>query len=112
VLVEQEGPHLRALPLLSGTSHALDDVARFCRTGEGSLLLRVNDLGRLVRSARHDINNPLAAALVEVQLLLMDATDPEIRRALGSVQAQLRRIQDLVARFDLPGAARTPAPRP
>lgn len=47
---------------------------------------------------RHDVNNPLTAALAETQILLMDADDdPETREALLTVQEQLRRIRDLVA---------------
>ncbi|RMH18966.1 MAG: hypothetical protein D6701_05530 [Gemmatimonadetes bacterium] len=51
----------------------------------------------LVAVARHDINNPLTAAMAEVQLLLMDVEEPgELRDGLEAIQAQLRRIRDLV----------------
>ena len=47
---------------------------------------------------RHDINNPLTAAMAEVQLLLMDLeADSEVGSAIRLVEDQLRRIRDLVA---------------
>ncbi len=51
-----------------------------------------------IANNRHDVNNPLTAALAETQILLMDAEDEsETREALLTVQEQLRRIRDLVA---------------
>ncbi len=51
-----------------------------------------------IAKSRHDVNNPLTAALAETQILLMDADDDaETREALLTVQEQLRRIRDLVA---------------
>ena len=44
------------------------------------------------------MNNPLTAAVAEVQILLMDAAEnPEAQEGLLVVQEQLRRIRDLVA---------------
>ena len=106
VLVEADPGGLRAVPLLSVSSYALEDVARFGRTGEGGLVLRLADLTDRLRTTRHDINNPLAAALVEVQLLLMDAPDDETRRACGVIQDQLRLIKQMVAQIEVPGVGR------
>ena len=50
-----------------------------------------------VARVRHDLNNPLTSALAEVQLLLFDETDEEIRESLEVIQSQLRRMRDLVA---------------
>ena len=50
-----------------------------------------------VARIRHDLNNPLTSALAEVQLLLFDAHDEEVREALEVIQSQLRRMRDLVA---------------
>jgi signal transduction histidine kinase len=74
----------------------LDDVLQEVPSGptETSELERV--LSTVAR-ARHDINNPLTTALAETQLLLMDATDAEVREALETIQRQIRRIRDLVA---------------
>lgn len=49
-----------------------------------------------VRKVRHDVNNPLTAALAEVQLLLMDVEGEEARESLEVIQEQLRRIRDRV----------------
>lgn len=54
-------------------------------------------LVRIASKARHDINNPLTAAMAETQLLLMDAEDGEVRTALEAIEEQLRRIRDLTA---------------
>jgi signal transduction histidine kinase len=102
VIVENRERGLRAFSLAPSQDYALEQIARYSRTGEGGLVLRIEHVTDRVRVARHEINNPLAAALVEVQLLLMDAVDDETRRAFGNVQDQLRRIKELVAGLDLP----------
>lgn len=102
VLVEDDGSELSAFPLVPTDGCRPEDVACFTRTGEGGLVLRLDDLFGRLRATRHAINNPLAAALVEVQLLLMDASDDETRRAFGVVQDQLRQIKNLVAGLALP----------
>jgi signal transduction histidine kinase len=65
--------------------------------------LRLADIVWSLRTARHDINNPLATALVETQLLLMDVTEEETRRALIVIQEELRRIRDLILHLRVPG---------
>jgi signal transduction histidine kinase len=52
-------------------------------------------LSRISR-ARHDINNPLTSGLAEAQLALMDVRDPAVKEALETIEAQFRRIRDLV----------------
>lgn len=95
LIEEQEGPVV--LPLAAGSRYELGEVSRFCGTGEGGLLLSLAQVFEHVRTVRHDINNPLAAGLAETQLLLMDVADDPTRRALQTIEAQLRRIRDLVA---------------
>lgn len=96
----EEGPgedlHLR--PLSPGYEEPLGRLlARWNpeESGAGSLLELRDALGH-VRRVRHDINNPLTAALAEVQLLLMDAEEGEARESLEVIQEQLRRIRDRV----------------
>jgi len=60
-------------------------------------VLELQQILSAVSRVRHDLNNPLTSALAEVQLLLMDAEDGEMREALEVVQTQLRRIRDLIA---------------
>jgi signal transduction histidine kinase len=108
VLLEGSGGALRAFPLAPLRECAPEDVVRFSRTGEGGVVLGVEDLLDRLRTVRHEINNPLAAALAEVQLQLMDAPDDETRRAFGVVQDQLRRIKALVAALALPAGRTRP----
>jgi signal transduction histidine kinase len=95
----EETGDVRLLPLSPGLSIPLarneagspDDGAR------GGLLshrLLLKELARL----RHDVNNPLTAALAEVQLLRMDhPPGTEEGEALAVVEEQLKRIRDMVA---------------
>jgi signal transduction histidine kinase len=64
---------------------------------------RLDEIVQSVRSIRHDINNPLSAALGHVLLLLEDPELPEgeIREILGVVETELRRLAELVRRLDL-----------
>lgn len=96
ILVQSgEDGGLQGLPLSPGLPGALGAVVEAEARGAG-----LRALLRAVARARHDINNPLTSALAEVQLLLMDlegeGTDGELRESLLLVQAQLRRIRDLV----------------
>jgi len=43
------------------------------------------------------LNNPLTSALAEVQLLLFDVEDAEVRESLEVAQTQLRRMRDMIA---------------
>ncbi len=88
----------RWLPIGPGWPQRPDDAEERIRQGEsqaGFLSFRVamEDLARV----RHDINNPLTAALAEVQLTLLDVEpDTESEESLKVVESQLRRIRDLV----------------
>lgn len=89
------------LPLSPGVPTPAHQVEEELREGSSraallSLRLFVADLSRI----RHDVNNPLTAALAEVQLLLMDkAQGTEDAESLQVVEAQLKRIRDLVAQL-------------
>lgn len=56
----------------------------------------------LVRSVRHDANNPLTAALGHVQLLLEEPgrRDAEALEVLGVVEAELRRLTAILRRLN------------
>ncbi|HXV85747.1 MAG TPA: histidine kinase dimerization/phospho-acceptor domain-containing protein [Gemmatimonadales bacterium] len=51
-----------------------------------------------VRRLRHDLANPLAAILAEVQLLLLNTEryDEETRTSLGEIEKLARRMRDLL----------------
>jgi signal transduction histidine kinase len=104
LLVEPNGTDLVAIPLMKGPGLPLGELAPPVEGGEADPPLRLADLSRELRRVRHDVNNPLGAALAEVQLLLMDAADPDLRRALETIQEQLRRIRDLLVALKLPAA--------
>ncbi len=81
------------MPAVAGTweAGALRDGPR---AGLLSHRLLLMELSRL----RHDVNNPLTAALAEVQLLCMDhPPGTEAGEALAVVEEQLKRIRDMVA---------------
>lgn len=91
---------LEPVPLPGSCSISLADVVSRLRRTEGEPPpLELCQVLSFVARARHDINNPLTSALAEVQLLLLDVEDPEVRSGLDTVEEQLRRIRDLVARL-------------
>lgn len=63
---------------------------------------RLGHFVQLVRTVRHDINNPLTAALGHVQLLLDDPAvgEGEVREVLEEVETELRRLVQVVRRLD------------
>lgn len=63
---------------------------------------RLRHLAGLVRSVRHDINNPLTVALGHIQLLLEggEVEDAEVREVLEEVERELRRLARVVRRLD------------
>src|SRR5215216_1625946 len=62
---------------------------------------RLAAIGEMTVTLHHEINNPLMAALAEVELLLSqpDATPDEQREGLGEVLIALQRIRDIVQRI-------------
>lgn len=64
--------------------------------GEAAEILQLRTVLTELRTARHDMNNPLTSALAETQLLLIDAEEGEDREALLQIQTQLRKIRDMV----------------
>jgi len=51
----------------------------------------------LVARVRHEINNPLAALLGQAQLLLREELSDKARRRAETIEAQAKRIQEIVA---------------
>lgn len=90
-------PEIQVLSV--GHAEALEEVARAASDLEANrgALLELREILQEVSRARHDINNPLTSAMAEVQLLLMDVGEGEVREGLDVIQTQLRRIRDLVA---------------
>lgn len=90
-----------AQPVTAGFPQGLDHFLAQARGDAPGPLLEVTPILEYLGRARHDINNPLTAALAETQLLLMDVADPRVRQSLETIQGQIRRIRDLVAEMDV-----------
>ena len=60
------------------------------------------ELTEFIRRLRHDANNPLTAALGNVQLLLEDAAtmDAEVVDTLRTVESELRRLVVILRRLN------------
>jgi signal transduction histidine kinase len=71
---------------------------------------KLESLAEFAAGAGHEINNPLAIIAGRAQLLLKDETDPERRRELALINAQVRRAHEMIA--DLWLFARPPHPEP
>ena len=61
----------------------------------------------LVARVRHEINNPLAALLGQAQLLLREDLSEKARQRAETIEAQAKRIQEIVAELR---AIQTPPP--
>jgi signal transduction histidine kinase len=96
VIEGQDDPTVRTLGF--GLPNSSEEVASFSREAADNpgVLMDLQRALVEVAKVRHDLNNPLTAALAEVQLLLFDATDEELRESLEVIQSQLRRMRDLV----------------
>jgi DNA-binding response OmpR family regulator len=61
---------------------------------------RLAAIGEMTVTLHHEINNPLMAALAEVELLLSQpSATPDHRQGLGEVHLALQRIRDIVLRI-------------
>ncbi|MGQ9575247.1 MAG: ATP-binding protein [Thermoguttaceae bacterium] len=69
---------------------------------------KLEAMAQLAAGAGHEINNPLAIIAGRAQLLLKDETEPERRRELASINAQVKRAHEMIA--DLHLFARPPRP--
>jgi len=75
---------------------------------------QLHDIVSLVRRVRHDANNPLTAALGNVQLALSEPEldEAEIRRTLRVVEAELLKLAAILRRLDAVRPGGAPAPTP
>ena len=71
---------------------------------------KLEALAEFAAGAGHEINNPLAIIGGRAQLLLREETDPERRRELALMNAQVKRAHEMIA--DMRLFARPPRPEP
>ncbi|NUQ62522.1 MAG: HAMP domain-containing histidine kinase [Pirellulales bacterium] len=71
---------------------------------------KLEAMAEFAAGAGHEINNPLAIIGGRAQLLLAEETDPERRRELAVVNAQVKRAHEMIA--DMRLFARPPQPEP
>lgn len=99
LLVDEPDGGISVLPISPGFRMDLDEVrGRIERADSADAVLSFRKTLPVLSRVRHDINNALTSAFAEVQLLLMDMPpDGEVAAALRTVEAQLRKVRDLVA---------------
>jgi len=71
---------------------------------------KLDALAEFAAGAGHEINNPLAIIGGRAQLLLREIDNPEHRRQLGIIVAQVKRAYEMIA--DVRFFARPPQPEP
>lgn len=70
---------------------------------------RLSEAAALIARARHEINNPLAALLGQVQLLLREQLSEKSRRRAETIETQAKRIEEIVGQLR---AVQAPPPAP
>lgn len=101
------GPGAR-LPALMARLARLEQLEqRFQEAVEAEKLAA---MAELAAGAGHEINNPLAIIAGRAQLFLREETDPERRRELALINAQVKRAHEMIA--DMRLFARPPKPEP
>jgi len=73
-----------------------DEVARL-QAAMAEQGKKLTEAAELVAHVRHEINNPLAALLGQAQLLLREDLSEKARRRAETIEAQAKRIQEIVA---------------
>jgi signal transduction histidine kinase len=73
-----------------------DEVARL-QAAVAEQEKKLTEAAALVARIRHEINNPLAALLGQAQLLLREDLSEKARRRAETIEAQAKRIQEIVA---------------
>ena len=73
-----------------------DEVARL-QAAIAEQEKKLAEAAELVAHVRHEINNPLAALLGQAQLLLREDLSEKARRRAETIEAQAKRIQEIVA---------------
>ena len=99
-------PGTGCLPQLAKRLARLQELEK--RFDETLLAEKLDSMAEFAAGAGHEINNPVAVIAGRAQLFLQGETDPERRRALALMNAQAKRIYEMIA--DMMLFARPPAP--
>lgn len=99
------GPSSRLPALMARLARLASLESRFQETLEAEKLAA---MAEFAAGAGHEINNPLAIIGGRAQLFLRDETDPERRRELALIIAQVKRAHEMIA--DMRLFARPPRP--
>jgi len=103
-----EGGLVKRLPALAARLARLEQLER--RFQQALETEKLAAMAELAAGAGHEINNPLAIIGGRAQLFLEEETDPERRRELALMNAQVRRAHEMIA--DMRLFARPPKPEP
>ena len=95
------------LPRIAARMRRLNDLEQ--RFEELLETEKLASMAEFAAGAGHEINNPLAIVAGRAQLLLTDETDPERRRELAVINAQVKRAYEMIA--DMRLFARPPMPQ-
>jgi signal transduction histidine kinase len=108
--LESGSPWAAQLPRLTAILARLTHLeGRFQETLD---IEKLAAMAELAAGAGHEINNPLAIIAGRAQLLMADETDPERRRELAVVNAQVKRAYEMIADMRLFARPPRPEPRP
>jgi signal transduction histidine kinase len=82
---------------MNNTQTARPDEMLHLQTAVAEQEKKLTEAAELVAHVRHEINNPLAALLGQTQLLLREDLSDKSRRRAETIEAQAKRIQEIVA---------------
>jgi signal transduction histidine kinase len=105
--LEQKIPEAENLfkKLLARLDHIRQIETAFHETLEQE---KLEAMAEFAAGAGHEINNPIAVIAGRAQLMLQDETDPERARSLALINAQAKRVYEMIA--DMRLFARPPEP--
>jgi signal transduction histidine kinase len=98
VLVESDRDGaVRARPVSIGWPAPPAELARWAEGEASADVFELRHVLERVARGRHDLNNPLTSAMAETQLALLEASEPEVRAGLETIDQQLKRMRDMIA---------------
>jgi len=87
---DEDGDSYRILAIHTDVTERKRLLAQFLRAQ------RMESIGTLAGGIAHDLNNVLAPILLSIEMLKMDAEDPDIRETLTTIERSAQRGADMV----------------